>query len=329
MNRTDRRMAIVLELRQRRVCRAEDLAALYEVGVRTIYRDIQALTEMGVPISSIPGIGYSLMEGYFLPPVLLHPEEAMLLLTGVEHIGGRLDESWLAYAQGARAKMKDLLNEAGLHRVKDIHGQLCFLPHDCTVTPLHRNKTEPLLGSMQQAVKRQQALHIRYETPAKNNGSVETERTIHPYGIVHTGDVWVAVAYCCLRQAIRHFRLDRIRALEALEQYFERPDHFSLAAHMPADDRNLLVTVTFPLSLSQQVKESRFYYMESIDERTDCLVVKLKARQVQDVIPWLLGWGAQARIIEPLSLAEAVKEEAARIVQAYSTSTCSSESETY
>ncbi len=69
MNRTDRLLAIVLELQGRGKRRAEDLAETFETSKRTIYRDIQALCETGVPIVSIPGRGYSLVEGYFLPPL--------------------------------------------------------------------------------------------------------------------------------------------------------------------------------------------------------------------------------------------------------------------
>lgn len=68
MNKTDRLLAILLELQRKDILRAEDLAAIFETSVRTIYRDIQALSESGVPIIGAPGIGYSLMEGYFLPP---------------------------------------------------------------------------------------------------------------------------------------------------------------------------------------------------------------------------------------------------------------------
>ena len=69
MNKTERQLAITFELQRSKVLRAEDLAAQFETSVRTIYRDIQALSEAGVPILGSPGWGYSLMEGYFLPPV--------------------------------------------------------------------------------------------------------------------------------------------------------------------------------------------------------------------------------------------------------------------
>ena len=71
MNKTERQLAITLELQRTKLIRAEDLAAQFETSVRTIYRDIQALSEAGVPIAGAPGHGYSLMEGYFLPRLVL------------------------------------------------------------------------------------------------------------------------------------------------------------------------------------------------------------------------------------------------------------------
>ena len=80
MNRTDRLLAITLELHAHRYTRAEDLATQFEVSVRTVYRDIEALCEAGVPVVATPGYGYSLAEGYFLAPVMLTADEAGMLL---------------------------------------------------------------------------------------------------------------------------------------------------------------------------------------------------------------------------------------------------------
>lgn len=71
MNKTERQFAIMLELQRSKVLRAEDLAAHFETSVRTIYRDMQALSEAGVPILGSPGHGYSLMEGYFCRRLVL------------------------------------------------------------------------------------------------------------------------------------------------------------------------------------------------------------------------------------------------------------------
>src|SRR5436190_707601 len=67
MNRTDRLLAMVLELQTHGTRRAEDLAATFEISKRTVYRDVEALCEAGVPVVAVPGLGYRLMAGYFLP----------------------------------------------------------------------------------------------------------------------------------------------------------------------------------------------------------------------------------------------------------------------
>src|SRR5207248_11641794 len=82
MNRTDRLLAIVLELQCKGRQRAEDLASTFETSKRTIYRDISALGQAGVPLISVPGRGYALMKGYFLPPLSFSADEATMLLLG-------------------------------------------------------------------------------------------------------------------------------------------------------------------------------------------------------------------------------------------------------
>src|SRR6266478_4772633 len=89
MNRVDRLMAIVVRLQSRRVVRAEDIAAHFEISVRTVYRDLAALGEAGIPIIAEAGVGYSLVKGYHLPPVMFTSEEASALFLGgklVDHL---------------------------------------------------------------------------------------------------------------------------------------------------------------------------------------------------------------------------------------------------
>jgi len=84
----------MLELQSRKVIRGEDLAALLETSVRTIYRDIQTLSEGGVPIMGTQGTGYSLMDGYFLPPIRFTVEDAVTLLIGADFIEQRFDDDY-------------------------------------------------------------------------------------------------------------------------------------------------------------------------------------------------------------------------------------------
>src|SRR5215212_7956016 len=105
MNRTDRLLGLLLELQRKRRVRAEDLAATFETSKRTIYRDIQALSETGVPIVSQPGIGYSLMDGYFLPPLTFSGEEATMLLFGSSLVASYFDAQYRKASHAAGRKI--------------------------------------------------------------------------------------------------------------------------------------------------------------------------------------------------------------------------------
>src|SRR5882762_8641742 len=109
MNRTDRLVAMVLFLQGRRVVRAMELAEHFEITERTVYRDISALCEAGVPISGEAGVGYSLMKGYQLPPVMFTAEEATSLFVGGELVKQFTDASLQAPMMSALDKLRAVL----------------------------------------------------------------------------------------------------------------------------------------------------------------------------------------------------------------------------
>ncbi len=93
MNRIDRLAAIVIQLQSRRVVKAQDIAEKFSISLRTVYRDIHALEEAGVPVAGEAGIGYRLMEGYKLPPVMFTQDEASALLTAAKLMQSMSDEN--------------------------------------------------------------------------------------------------------------------------------------------------------------------------------------------------------------------------------------------
>src|SRR3712207_9474943 len=109
MNRMDRLFALVMLLQARKRLRADDLAAEFGVSRRTIYRDIYALNEAGVPIVSLPGEGYELMDGYFLPPLVFSPAEASALVLGAQigRASGRERVEISVVAVSLKKKMTD------------------------------------------------------------------------------------------------------------------------------------------------------------------------------------------------------------------------------
>ncbi|MBN3522886.1 helix-turn-helix transcriptional regulator [Paenibacillus apiarius] len=323
MNRTDRLLAILLELRSRKLCRAEDLAEQFEISVRTVYRDMLALSEAGIPICAVPGQGYSLMEGYFLPPLSLLPEEAILLLCGGELMESIFYSPWKEHARSAHRKIEALLSSSQREQVDELRQQVRILPVPYAESSALRDQDlemdTRLFGMIREGIQENCVLHIEYY--GLHNGSEgdssPTRRKIHPYGLIHVGGRWMLVAYCELRQAMRHFRLDRIEALQPTKETFLRDPDFSLPAYKKDNDRTVKVQVCFTPDIASQVRASRCFYIDSYEEQADRLLVNLLVRREDEALSWILGWGYRAKVLEPASLVQRIEEEIAALQKVY------------
>lgn len=305
MNRTDRLLAIVLELQGKRKQRAEDLAATFEVTKRTIYRDILALSEAGVPIVSTPGQGYTLMEGYFLPALIFSTEEATMLLLGTDSVAQIFDAQYRTAALSAIRKIEAVLPEPTRQDVQSLKSSIRFFSADAPEKPAELE----LLQQLRHAIIERRTVRFRYHARLSTDGHSSNEpRQADPLKLAHTGGAWILRAFDHLRQDVRHFRLERMDGLEILEQRFVRPADSNAAERH--DRGNLVVKALFDQEVARWVKESRFFHLASADDRSDGLIVTLVARQAGEVIPWLLSWGSHVRVIEPEAVRRQLIQEA-------------------
>jgi predicted DNA-binding transcriptional regulator YafY len=315
MNKTDRLLAIVLELQRKEVVRAEDLATLFETSVRTIYRDIQALSEAGVPIIGAPGTGYSLMEGYFLPPIGFTVPEAVSLLIGTDFIEQRFDDDYRVRAQAARGKIEAILPESIRNETSRVRKAMRLLISDKQV---RQSKEKEYLEKIRRAILDVQKISFHYaKRLADSEGNHHSVRTVAPYGLVLVQGSWMLVARCDLRKEIRHFRLSRMTELINLEERFELPAHFNLREYTPPDDRHLRVRLRFNHDIADKVKESNYHYMEDMEEHQDGLHVVLRVHQLDELLQWVLGWGAGVIVLEPESFRNRIREEAKKMLKRY------------
>jgi predicted DNA-binding transcriptional regulator YafY len=315
MNKTDRLLAVVLELQRKEVVRAEDLATLFETSVRTIYRDIQALSEAGVPIIGAPGTGYSLMEGYFLPPISFTVPEAVSLLIGTDFIEQQFDDDYRVRAQAARGKIEAILPSSVLNETSHVLKAMRLLISDKQVTP---SKEKKYLEKIRRAILDERKINFHYaKRLGDSEGNNHSVRTVAPYGLVLIQGSWMLVARCDLRQDIRHFRLSRMTELIDLEDRFELPAHFNLREYTPPDDRNLRVRLRFNHDIADRVRESNYHYMEEMEEYRDGVHVVLRVRQLEELLQWVLGWGAGVIVLEPESFRNRIREEAKKMLKHY------------
>jgi predicted DNA-binding transcriptional regulator YafY len=299
MNRTDRLLAIVLELQAKGRQRAEDLAATFETSKRTIYRDMLALGEAGVPLVSIPGLGYSLMEGYFLPPLSFSSEEATMLLLGSGMMAQSFDAQYRAAAQAAGRKIAGVLPDKLREEVHYLQKAIRFVSGNTS------EENQEKLQQLRRAIIERTTIRFVYHTRHGNDGTTSAVQTreADPYELISVRQIWNLSAYCHLRKAMRVFRLDRIEKLELLPRTFQRiPGQLSCETRREKTDGDIRVRVLFAPEIARWVRENRSFYEVASQETPQGLLVTLYVRQLSDITGWLLSWGGHVRILEPDSL---------------------------
>lgn len=213
--RLSRLTAILLHLQSGRIITASELAEKFAVSTRTIYRDIKALEEAGVPICTEEGKGYSLMEGFKLPPVMFTEEEANALITAEKIIGRNKDASLAKYYSEAMLKIKAVLRYSDKSKVALLSERVAYIKNR------FNTKTSNYLAAIQKAITNYTLLRITYQTLSKNE---ITTRDIEPQALYHTQDNWIVIAWCRLREDYREFRLDRIQRMTVLDEAFSPRD---------------------------------------------------------------------------------------------------------
>src|SRR5690606_2878582 len=207
VKRFDRIVAILIQLQAKRIVKAQELADRFGVGLGTVYRDIRTLEASGVPIISEPGLGYSIMEGYRLPPVMFTREEAGSFVAAEKLMQKFTDKSLGAYYESAMFKLKSVLRGKEKDWVEALESQVTMVPGQQLFNEGVPNALEILFESI--AEKKQVFLRygsLREETPS--------ERRLEPVGLFHENGHWYILAYCHLRADYRQFRTDRIHRIE-------------------------------------------------------------------------------------------------------------------
>lgn len=208
--RLSRLTAILTQLQTKRLLTATELAHKFSVSNRTIYRDIRALEQAGVPILTEEGKGYSLMEGYRIPPVMFTESQAYALILAEQLVLKNKDASFVKEYSEAIEKIKAVLGHSAKDKANLLAERTRFDQN------IHRERNSHNITDLQYALTHFCLTQIDYSNEANESSS----RLIEPFALVSTQENWLLVAWCRLRQEFRYFRLDRIRKLEVLAERF-------------------------------------------------------------------------------------------------------------
>jgi len=295
VNRIDRLVAILIYMEGRRVTRAEDIADEFATSIRTVYRDIAALAEAGVPIVGEAGVGYSIMRGYHLPPVHFTTEEATALVTAGMLMDRFADSSLMSSMASALGKIRAVLPP-------DRQDHVARLERRMSLRSTRQPNQPANLFLIQKALADRTVLRISY----RGSGAAEPlRREVEPLGLTYYGDRWHLIAWCRVRQDYRDFRTDRIQAIGSSAEQFGPHEDFSLNDFLRRwDDAAPSVTGSIrvdPFAAERLRKEAPFKIIrEERDERG--ITFAIEGGKWDWYLGWLLSFGNRLVVVEPDNL---------------------------
>ncbi len=222
MNRIDRLFGILILLQSKKYTSAERIAEQYGISIRTVYRDIKALGQQGIPLSFEPTKGYFIVQGYFLPPVSFNSEEANALLLMARFLEGFADKSIGTHYTAALNKVKNVLRTAQKDKLESLN------EHIKLQLPERLKNDFEYLTDLQNAISAKCIVEMDY----KNNKGEVSQRKVEAIGLIFYAFSWHLIAWCHLRNEYRDFKLTNIIRVNCTEIPFQKPEHMHVSEYM-------------------------------------------------------------------------------------------------
>ncbi|OOG68145.1 YafY family protein [Flavobacterium sp. A45] len=302
--RFDRIVAILIQLQSKKIVKAQELANRFEVSLRTIYRDIRTLEASGVPIYSEAGVGYALMDGYRLPPVMFTREEASSFIAAEKLMQKFTDTTLGNHYASAMYKLKAVLRSDDKDWVSSIESSVLMQSSE----KLFNDKSPNTLATLFESIAEKTQVFLSYEAIQSDGITV---RHIEPVGVFHDNNNWYMLGYCHLRKDYRQFRADRIHGIKKTEIPFSI-EHDALETYL---DKNKTVStikirILVEKKIANYLKYERKYHgfvsEKAIDDKIE--MTFMSCDTMEGFSRWYMMFGDYATILEPERLKTKILE---------------------
>lgn len=313
-------MAIILALHQHGKVTAKELADKFEVNIRTIYRDIEALSQMKIPVVSHYGNegGYSLLGDYFISPIVFNKDEVFSLLLSQKLIDMVNMPGYNQYVNTAFLKIRSFINDDMETELKELENKIAF---DIMYKAPKIEKVE-VFDLVKKSLEKNLKLSMKYFNP---HALEKTERIICPYGMKFEDGAWYIIGHCDLRREMRWFRVDRIEEAALTDENFTIPEDFTIndycneGIYLKAQDKKNVQTVKLKMTkeLYYIVKDYYKFKFGQVAEGEDYYIIKILTDDPSQYITPGFKFYDGMEILEPLWLREKFRDEVHKLFEKY------------
>ncbi len=314
MNRIDRLSAILIQLQSKKIVKAQEIANRFDISLRTVYRDIRALEDAGIPIGAEAGVGYFLNEDFHLPPVVFTQEEASAFLLAGKLVGELSDDRVSKSFDNALYKVKSVLKISDKEYIDSLESKISVFNN----VSLVNKEFNLFLQEIQSALASKNMLQVEYHAYYNKK---TTTRIIEPVSLCNYDMSWHLIAYCKLRGDYRDFRLDRIVQLSILEEKFQPENHISLNEYferMTKEKSMYQIVLHMNKDLWEEIGSVKYWYgLIEEKESNDYYKMLFAHNDLHVFARWILTMGNQVEIVNNEKLKGIVKYMVSKLNQYY------------
>lgn len=311
LKKLDRVTAILTQLQSRPLVRAQDLAKKFEVSIRTIYRDVKTLENAGIPILGEAGSGYSLMDGYKLPPVMFTKEEVLSFITAEKLMQKYSHQSLGSHYQTAMEKVRSVLKNSDKNLIKNIEKQIDIFNYHAPTADTIKN----IIPTILESIAEKSQLSIEY----KSVDSKVSNRIIEAVGVFLEFNYWYIMAFCTLRKDFRQFRVDRILQVSKTNSPFSQ--EYGGINDYRRNSKNEVTKVKLLVEkkiMNHLANSKKYYGLTEEIETEEGVIMTFETEWIKDGFPrWLITFADYAVILEPEILKERLRDLITDIAEKY------------
>jgi predicted DNA-binding transcriptional regulator YafY len=291
---------------------ASDLAEVLECHTRTVYRDLEALQAAGFPVFTnvIGGKSiWSLLDtAKNSMPIPLNLTELMALYFSRGMMGALKGTVLYESLESLFDKIKTTLPPPYLKYLGQMENSLRI----STKPTKHYGKLRDTIERISDAVIQKEVIEIVYYTMSRQK---ETRRKVAPYKIWFFDATFYLVGNCGLRDDVRIFALDRIKAIRNTDETFDMPEGFNIDEFMKSSfgvfqGEPTRVRIWFAADIAEYIRERTWHETQKIETQKDgSILFEAEVAGMQEIEFWVLKWGAKAKVLAPESLQDKIRTE--------------------
>lgn len=312
MKKMDRLMSIICALRENKRLTAKEIADIFEVSDRTIYRDIDALCQLNVPIKSFEGFegGYEIDEKYFIPSITFKENEILYLLICLK-IGEKIKvPNMKEDYESLKYKLMNILEDDTKKHYKKILERIIFEIDHIILGEYRKDITDIVIKSFGEF----KNIIIEYYRP-RNNETLIIEIT--PYVLSYYGGGWYIGGYCHTTKENRFFRIDRIKAIQLSEDNYEQSFIDSYFNGIDKEKDKVTVILEIEKNLYETVKNDKIFMDSEKLEYDGKVKLKLLTSDINTILRIATLDFQKVKIIEPQFLIDQLKDMCKKILDKY------------